>query len=169
MYGDYWVELVDVEVWGFLYFVVCLCLVLVVFNGIDFVVVGEYLEWVCQWLVWQCVGGEVLVEYDCVGGQVVVLQVWVEVVEFVWQYYVFVVDCVWVECGDVVVGVVVQLLFVVVVGQEQCQGEGGFVLFGIGIDEYLFDVWQCVVCQLVVDVGIGGYYMLVDWGVFGCV
>lgn len=47
MYGDYWVELVDVEVWGFLYFVVCLCLVLVVFNGIDFVVVGEYLEWVC--------------------------------------------------------------------------------------------------------------------------
>lgn len=52
MYGDYWIEFGDVEVWCFLYFVVCLGLVVVVFDGVDFVIVGEYLEWVGKWLVW---------------------------------------------------------------------------------------------------------------------
>ncbi len=162
MHGDHRIEFADVEARGLPHLAARLRPAAVAFDGVDLTVVRQHPERMRQRPARQRVGGKALVEHDRAGGQIVALQVHVEAAQLVRQHHALVADRIRAERGDVVVGVLAQLLFAAAAGQEQRQGEGGLVLRGTGIDEHLFDVRQRVTCELTADAGIGRHHAPAD-------
>ena len=162
VHGDHRIELGDIEARGLPHLAARLGPAAVALDGVDLAIVREHPERMRQRPARQRVGGEALVEHDRTGGQVVALQVHVEAAQLVRQHHALVADRIRAERGDVVIGVVTQLLFAAAAGQEQGQGEGSLVLRGTGIDEHLFDMRQRVAGELAADAGIGGHHAPAD-------
>ncbi|MNV37734.1 hypothetical protein D3C71_1292640 [compost metagenome] len=162
VHGDDGIEFADVEARGLPHLAARLRPPTIALDGVDLAVVREHPERVGQRPARQRVGGEALMEHDRAGGQIVALQIHVEAAQLVRQHHAFVADRVRAERGDVVIGVLAQLLFAAAAGQEQGQGEGGLVLFGAGIDEHLFDPRQGIAGQLAADARVGGHQAPTD-------
>lgn len=60
---DEWCGVVQIrDKWCLEFIGMCMCLLVVIGDGVDFIVMCQIVEWLCQWLVWYGVSGEVLVE-----------------------------------------------------------------------------------------------------------